>query len=459
MDRRKFLRSFGCFAASAALAPTAVEAGVKLANQTLNVRMGRKRPNIIYIMADDLGYGDVGCFGQTMIQTPSIDKMAAEGMKFTDHYSGSTVCAPTRCVLLTGKHTGHSFIRGNWETGGYQLAIPDGEFTVGEMLKQAGYTTACIGKWGLGGPGTSGEPNDQGFDLFYGYLGQVQAHDYYPTYLWRNKTQVPTNGQYSHDLMAEESLDFVRDNKDKPFFLYLAYTIPHSEIECPTLEPYTNKPWSTTEKTFAAMVTRMDSDIGRLIDLLKELKIDDNTLVVFVSDNGPHNEGGHSSNYFDSNGPLRGIKRDLYEGGIRVPMVARWPGKVKPGATSDHISAHWDLFPTCCDLAGIETPSGLDGISFLPTLLGKTQLQHEYLYWEFNATQNGQQAVRMGKWKGFRKDVRTTSNPTLELYDLDNDIGEASNVAGSNPSVVAQIEQIMTEAHTYSSYFKLLYGE
>lgn len=450
MHRREFLKK--CTAVAAG--------GFVLSNQALEVRMGAMKPNVIYIMADDLGYGDVGCYGQVKIETPNIDKLAAEGMRFTDHYSGSTVCAPTRCILMTGKHSGHSYVRDNYPYNSYQLPIPDETFTVAEMFKQAGYTTGCVGKWGLGGPGTEGLPNDQGFDFFYGYLGQGQAHNYYPDHLWRNQEQIYLGGQYySHDLMTEEALWFINEKKERPFFLYVPYTIPHTEFQVPDLGIYADKPWTTDQKTQAAMITRMDRDIGRIIDLLKDLGLDDNTVVFFTSDNGPHGSGG-TLDFFDANGPFQGKKRSFYDGGIRVPKVARWPGKIKPDTVTDLISAHWDFFPTCCDLVGQKVPADIDGISLLPTLLGlPNQQQHEYLYWEIRRPDNGKQAVRMGKWKGIRRDLLNNSDPHLYLYNLDTDIGESNDISGSHPDIVSRIEQIMTDAHTHSSNFPLLYGE
>ena len=441
-----------------ALMGQAANAAVRFSNKKTRTFIGKKRPNIIYILADDLGYGDVGCYGQLKVRTPNIDKLAAEGMMFTQHYAGSTVCAPSRCSLLTGLHTGHCYIRGNYETGGYQKAIPAETVTIAEVLKGVGYNTSCIGKWGLGGPDTEGLPNLQGFDHFFGYLGQVQAHNYYPDHLWRNTEQVPLGGTvYSHDLLTEEALGFIAQNEKDPFFLYLAYTIPHSAIEVPEIGDYASEDWSDTEKKFAAMVTRMDADVGRIIDLLKKLGLDSNTIVMFTSDNGPHSEGGHSASYFDSNGIYRGIKRALYEGGIREPMVVRWPGKIKPGIVSDHISAMWDIFPTCCELAGAQTPDGLDGISFVPALLGKSQKQHEYLYWEFHEY-GGKQAVRKGKWKGVRLNMKTVADPPVELYDLEADPSESTNLTSGNPTKAAELKALMIEAHVTSPIFKF-YGE
>lgn len=456
MNRRDFLKTCALTASSAVLGSGAANAGLSLSNKTLRLNVGKRRPNVIYIMTDDQGYGDVGCYGQKLIETPNLDRMASEGMKFTDHYSGTCICAPTRCILMTGLHNGHSYIRDNYEINGYQLPIPDDTLTIAEVFKSAGYTTGCIGKWGLGGPDTVGQPNKQGFDHFFGYLGQVQAHNYYPQYLWRNDEQVPQNGQYSHDAMTEEVLDFIQANKDRPFFLYIPYTIPHTNFQVPDLAQYADKPWSSDQKTQAAMISRMDRDIGRIMDLLKSLGLDEHTVMSFTSDNGPHASSG-TNTLFNANGPLRGIKRDLYEGGIRVPFIVRWPGTIRPGTTTDHVSAFWDFFPTACDLMGVKPPEGLDGISYLPVLLGKDQPRHEYLYWEFKAQH--EQAVRMGKWKGVRQNVNYNPPPPIELYDLDSDIGEQDNIAADHPDIVAQIEQIMTEAHTPSSYFPLLYGE
>jgi len=480
MNRRNFLKKV-VFSTGAAVAAGVVPgAAVSLSSKTLNMRMGRKRPNVVYILADDLGYKELGCYGQEKIRTPNLDKLAAEGMRFTQHYSGQAVCAPARCSLLTGKHMGHAFVRDN-KSGpdDYDIAMPDEELTVAEVFRQAGYKTGATGKWGLGGPGT---PHDQGVDLFYGNLSQVKAHFYYPPYLWRNDEQVFFEGNtnysgthYSHDYMAEEALQFVTDNKDKPFFLYVPFIIPHVSLQVPqdSLDEYLplgwpEIPWEQNyyaacdkpNATYAAMITRMDRDIGRIMNLLKKYGIDDNTIVIFSSDNGTTFGGwGVDAEFFDSVGPLRGLKGSLYEGGIREPMIARWPGKIRPGTITDHLSAFYDFLPTCCDIIGAKTPDGIDGISFLPTLLGRPgQQQHDYLYWEFKSF-GAQQAVRMGKWKGYRKDV-DTSNPTpLELYDLDTDIGETTNVAGSNPGIVTQIEQIMTEAHTYSPEFPILHGE
>ncbi len=469
-NRREFLKTMGLAAAGAGTCSM-------LPGSAVTARAGSQRarkPNIIFILADDLGYGDIGCFGQKTIQTPNIDRLAAEGMRLTDHYAGSTVCAPSRCCLMTGLHTGHALIRGNG-----RVPLRPKDVTVAELLKTAGYTTGIIGKWGLGEAGSTGIPNKQGFDYFFGYLNQRHAHNYYPRYLWRNtekyilKNEVrdvnPPGGvatkrlQYSHDLFAAEALKFVEDNKDRPFFLYLAFTIPHANneagkkgMEVPDYGPYADEDWPEPQKGHAAMITRMDRDIGRLIARLRRLGIERDTLVLFSSDNGPHKEGGADPEFFDSAGPLRGYKRAVYEGGIRVPTIAWWPGKIKAGSKSDHISAFWDFLPTCCELAGIETPPGLDGISMLPTLLGHPQKQkkHEYLYWEFHE-QGKKQAVRMGRWKGVRQNVARNPDGYIELYDLKNDIGEKDNIAAQHPDIVARIAEIMRKAHAPSQYWKM----
>lgn len=436
--------------------------------------IGAIRPNIIFILADDLGFGDLGCYGQKVIQTPHLDRMAAEGMRFTDHYAGSTVCAPSRCCLMTGLHTGHALIRGN-----ATVPLRPSDVTVAELLKGAGYATGIIGKWGLGEEGSTGIPNRQGFDYWFGYLNQRHAHNYYPTYLWRNEEKVwlanevrdvnPPGGvatkrvQYSHDLFAEEALAFVERNKDNPFFLYLPFTIPHANneakdkgMEVPSLEPYEGRDWPEPQKGHAAMITRMDRDIGRLMARLEKLGLDKNTLVMFSSDNGPHKEGGADPEFFHSSGPLRGYKRAVYEGGIRVPLIARWPSIIEPGSWSNHISAFWDFLPTCCELAGVEPPEGIDGISMVPTLLGLRwrQLWHEYLYWEFHE-QGKKQAVRMDDWKGVRLNVAKEPDGPIELYNLKDDIGETRNIAARHPDIVAKIEECMKAARVPSEHWPM----
>jgi arylsulfatase A-like enzyme len=435
------------------------------------------KPNIVFVLADDLGYGDLGCYGQKQIRTPNIDRMAAEGLRFTDHYAGSTVCAPSRCALMTGLHTGHTYVRGNREIKPMgQLPLPPETMTVPGMLKQAGYKTALIGKWGLGGPGSTGTPNRQGFDYFFGYLCQRHAHNYYPEFLFRNNQRVPLDNevggdradgagvatekvQYSHDLVAEEALRFVEENRDGPFFLYLAVTIPHANneagkqgMEVPDYGTYADKDWPDAQKGHAAMITRLDRDMGRLMQKLDELAIDENTVVFFTSDNGPHSEGGANPDFFDSNGPLRGKKRDLYEGGIRVPLIARWPGHIAPGRTTDHISAFWDFMPTFAVLSGQEPPERTDGLCLAATLLGRTEKQkkHEFLYWEFHE-RGSKQAVRVGRWKA----VRFGGSGQLELYDLETDLGETADVAEEHPEVVAVIEEYLATARTESPYWSI----
>jgi len=422
----------------------------------------RDRPNVVFILADDLGYGDLGCYGQKMIQTPHLDRMAAEGMRFKQFYAGSTVCAPSRCCLMTGLHTGHAIIRGN---GNVPLRPQD--VTVAEIFKQAGYATGIIGKWGLGEAGTTGIPNRKGFDEFFGYLNQALAHNYYPPKLWRNETEIALEGnlngqkkQYSHDLFTQEALSFIERHKSQPFFLYLAYTIPHANnelggktgdgMEVPDYGPYADRDWPGPEKGKAAMITRMDRDVGRIMDELKRLGLDGRTLVFFTSDNGPHHEGGVKPEFVDSNGPLRGGKRDLYEGGIRVPMIARWPGHVTAGGLGDSEAwAMWDFLPTMYELVGRQPPAGLDGISMLPAIEGRpSPRSHDYFYWEFHE-KGFSQAVRMDDWKASRKGL----GQPLELYDLTTDPGERCDVAGDHPDVVARIEAYLKTARTESAHW------
>ena len=402
------------------------------------------RPNIIYIMADDLGYGHLGCYGQKEIKTPNVDRMAVEGIRLTDHYAGSAVCAPSRSVLLTGLHTGHCFVRGNrpLPVEG-NVPIPAHSQTFGKVMQSAGYKTACIGKWGLGYPGSTGDPTKQGFDHWFGYNCQRQAHSYYPTHLWRNDKKVMlrnTRGakkDYSHDLMTLEALKFIRDSYKKPFLLYIPYTIPHAAFQVPDLGVYADKAgWSGTKKAIAAMITRMHRDVGTILKLVKKLGIDDNTLVIFTSDNG--SAGGGLHELFKGSGPLRGKKGSLYEGGIRAPFVARWPGKIAKGAVSAHRSAFWDMLPTFAELGGAKVTKETDGISMVPTLLGRKQKEHEYLYWEFGKSK----AVRMGKWKAL-----AAARGKLALYDLDKDIGETTDLSASHPELVKRIKTIMAESH------------
>ena len=444
------------------------------------------KPNIIFILADDLGYGDLGCYGQKKIQTPYLDRMAAEGMRFTQFYAGSTVCAPSRCVLMTGQHTGHCWVRGNVgkkDPQGQILRTED--VTVAKVLHDAGYATALVGKWGLGEPESTGLPTRQGFDYFFGYLSQLHAHNYYPAFLWRNeervtlKNEVPPGkvgggdtefGQgwatkkveYSHDLFAAEALKWVGQKRSQPFFLYLAVTIPHANNEAtratgngqevPDFGIYKDKDWTEPNKGYAAMITRMDTDIGRLFALVKRLGLDERTVVMFSSDNGPQKEGGGDFAFFDSNGPLRGMKRDLYDGGIRMPLIARWPGRIKAGAVTDHVGYFGDFMTTAAELAGVEPPPHLDSISFAPVLLGQPerQKQHEYLYWEFHE-RGFAQAVRMGDWKG----VRLGTKKPVELYDLKTDLGEEHDVAAQHPDIVAKMEDLLKSARSTSRYFPI----
>lgn len=420
------------------------------------------RPNIIFILADDLGYGDLGCYGQKLIRTPNLDRLAREGVRFTQAYAGSTVCAPSRCVLMTGLHTGHARVRGN-----ALVPLLPQDRTVAKMLKEAGYVTGIVGKWGLGEPNTPGVPNRQGFDEWFGYLNQGHAHDYYPQYLWRNEQKVTIEGnlngakkEYSNDLFTREALDFIRRHRKGPFFLYLTFTLPHANnelgaktgngMEVPTDAPYSNESWPQQQKNHAAMITRLDGEVGKVMAVLKELGIDDHTVVFFSSDNGPHREGGAKPEFFRSSGPLRGIKRDLYEGGIRVPMIVRWPGKITPGTVSDQVWAFWDFLPTAAAIAGVRPPPAIDGISMLPALLAKPQKSHDDLYWEFHE-RGFKQAVRMGDWKAIRFGIEGP----IELYDLKTDIGEQHNIAAAHPNVVARIEAILKTARTESKDFPI----
>ncbi|SMG39190.1 arylsulfatase [Arenibacter troitsensis] len=444
-------------------------------------------PNIIYILADDLGYGDLSVYGQKKFQTPNIDKLAAQGMLFTQHYSGSTVCAPSRSALMTGMHTGHTVVRGNYgiKPEG-QFPIPDSTLTIAEVLKKAGYSTGAFGKWGLGYPGSEGDPNNQGFDTFYGYNCQTIGHNYYPLHLWSNQDSIvlPQNsgtkkGIYAPSLIHEKALQFIEENKDRPFFAYVPSIIPHAELVAPeeVLNRFRGKYLpekvykgidegpkykiggygSQTEShaAFAAMVSILDEQVGEIVQKVSDLGIADNTIIIFTSDNGPHLEGGADPDYFDSNGLLKGYKRDLYEGGIRVPMLIKWPNKIKPGTVTDHVSAFWDVFPTLAEIAGVKETPGLDGISLLPTLLGNSteQKEHEYLYWEFHE-KGGRQAVRMGDWKAVKYNVLQNPDARIELYDLSQDTGEANNVAADFPEVVSEMESILERARTPSEVFR-----
>lgn len=429
-----------------------------------------RKPNILLIVADDLGYGDLGVQGQRVVATPILDHLATEGMRFTRGYAGSTVCAPSRCALMTGLHTGHAPIRGN-----ARLPLRPEDLTLAEVLKSAGYTTGLFGKWGLGEEGSTGVPNRQGFDSFFGFLNQGHAHNYYPDSLYRDESRVKLEGNvigpvnnvatkrtvYAPDLFLREALAFLESNRDRPFFLEFANTLPHANnergrelgdgMEVPDYGPYAEKPWPTPQKGHAAMISRLDGDVGRLLARLRDLGLERNTLVIFTSDNGPHKEGGADPKFFQSAGPLRGYKRDLYEGGIRVPFLVRWPGKVAAGSTTDAPVAFWDLLPTFAEVASVKIPEGLDGVSIVPTLLGKAGgPDHPPLYWEFHEGGFKQAAV-IGDWKAVRVGL---GNP-LEIYDLSRDEGETENLAARHPDVVAKFASYLENARTDSLHWPL----
>ncbi len=430
-------------------------------------------PNILLIQADDLGYGDLSVYGQGRFDTPMLDRLAHEGIRFTNYYAGTTVCAPSRCALMTGMHTGHAWIRGNGD-----IPLRPEDTTIAQLLQQAGYRTAVIGKWGLGSPGTTGMPDKKGFEYAFGFLDHRHAHRQYTDHLWRNGEQVKTDldQDYVNDLFTNETDAFIRRDDPRPFFIYLNYTVPHAELRAPEdsmaayrgkypEQPFSNpkadaKPTGATPESpslgyrsqptphaaFAAMITRMDRDIGRLMASLKQRGLEQRTLVLFISDNGPHQEGGGDPVFFKSNGGLRGIKRDLYEGGIRVPMIARWTGTIPAGRVSDHVWAHWDIFPTLAEIVGTKTPSGIDGLSMARALRGEAQSTHDFFYWEFHE-KGFQQAVRMGNWKA----IRLKKDAPLELYDLASDWAEQHDVAGTHPEVIAKIDAYLKTARTDSA--------
>lgn len=445
-----------------------------------------KKPNIIFIVADDLGYGDLSCYGQQHFTTPNIDKLAESGIKFTRHYSGSTVCAPSRSSLMTGQHTGHTFIRGNkeWKPEG-QYPLPAGTLTVAKAFQEAGYVTGAFGKWGLGYPGSEGAPENQGFDRFFGYNCQRLAHNYYPYYLWNNnekillkKNEGTQTGQYAPEVIHKEALKFLEENSKKPFFMFYPTVIPHAELFAPEeymekhrgkyepekeykgvddgenykLGPYGSQP--EAHAAFAAMINLLDDQIGEIVAKLKELEIYDNTLIIFTSDNGPHLEGGADPDYFGSNGIFRGYKRDLYEGGIRVPFIVAWHGKIKAGTKTAHPSAFWDFFSTMSDITGIELPENTDGISYLPVLLGKNEEQkkHDYLYWEFHEL-GGRQALQKGDWKIVKLNVFNPEKTVTELYNIVADLGEENNLAEIHPEIVKELSDLMNSARTESEIF------
>ncbi|WP_297085847.1 arylsulfatase [uncultured Draconibacterium sp.] len=442
-------------------------------------------PNIIFILADDLGYGDISCQGQTKFKTPNIDAMAAGGITFTQHYSGSTVCSPSRSVLLTGQHTGHTPIRGNKRDEFGNWPLPANTKTVAKMLKEKGYTTGAFGKWGLGYTGSTGAPNEQGFDEFFGYNHQTLAHNYYPYFLnhnqdtiWLEENEGTAQGIYAPIPIHQQAIKFIENNKNKPFFMYYPSIIPHAELFAPEeyMEKYRGKllpekkyigsdeghprfkaggygSQPESHAAFAAMINLLDDQVGEIVAKLEELGIEKNTLIIFSSDNGPHLEGGADPDYFNSNGPFKGYKRDLYEGGIRMPMIAYWPGKIKAGSKTNHLSAFWDFLPTVAELTGAQQPENIDGISYLPTLLntGK-QAQHDYLYWEFHE-KNGRIALRKDNWKLVRYDVLSPEITTTELYDISTDIGEENNQAEQQPELVKELLKLMKDARTKSEVF------
>lgn len=454
------------------------------------------KPNIIYIYADDLGYGELGCYGQTKIQTPNIDRLAKEGMRFTQHYSGAPVCAPSRCMLMTGKHAGKSYIRGNYELGGFeddkeggQMPLAEGTYTIASMLKERGYTTAMIGKWGMGVTNTSGSPLKQGFDYYYGYLDQKQAHNHYPTHLWENdrwdtlknnyiyvhkalnpKTATDKDfnsfkgNDYAPGKMTEKALGFIENNQQRSFFLYLPYTLPHLSLQAPdeyvkqyigkfNEQPYYgNKGYASTKyplSTYAAMITYLDDQVGIIMKKIKELGLDNNTIIMFSSDNGATFTGGMDAEFFNSSGGLRGYKMDVYEGGIRVPFIVRWPGKIKANTTTDHVSAQYDIMPTLAELT--EKPiNNTDGVSLMPLLTGKDdqQQKHSFLYFEYPEN-GGQLAVRVGNWKAVKRGVRKNPQSPWELYNLSKDPSEKNNLAATHPQIINEIDLISKREHTH----------
>ena len=447
-------------------------------------------PNIILIMADDLGYGELGCYGQQKIRTPRIDQLASEGMRFTQFYSGSPLCAPSRCALMTGMHTGHAYVRDNQEKGPWsdriqkeydtqfwgQRPIPATTTTVAELLKQRGYATAAIGKWGLGHVGTPGAPTAQGFDLFYGYYCQRHAHNHYPAFLWRNGEKeplpgntghAPTGETHSQDKFVENAKAFINSNKDKPFFLYLPVIIPHLAIQAPAeaIDEYGDLPETPYESNanyqkqprphagYAAMITHLDTGVGEIVDLIEQLGLDERTLIIFTSDNGPTYKriGGADSDFFNSSAGLRGRKREMYEGGIRVPLIARWTKTIPADSEATAPAASWDLLPTLCDAAGIEPPAGIDGVDLLPVLKGEPVAASERnFYWEL--ADGKLQAVRMGRWKGVRTNVKDASQP-WELYDLESDREETKNIADQHPEILAKIDQYARDTHVASPQY------
>ena len=472
-DRRSFLKAALLGGATAAMP------------QALRAAGSSDRPNIIFILADDLGYGDLGCYGQDVIQTPNLDRMARQGMRFTDFYAGSTVCAPSRSCLLTGLHTGHTYMRGN----GKDIWLRDDpkDITMARLLKDAGYSTAMIGKssTSCGVPDDLGQPNKKGFDHFFGVLSHWQAHFYFPPKLYRDGEVVELGDNhkhhgkhYCHDLYLKDALGWIdeQSREDDPFFMLYSAHIPHASL---VVEPekwkdmyrdrvendreVPRRHYSGTDAAkaeFAGMVSRLDWEVGKILQKLQAAGIDDNTIVMFASDNGAMNEGGHREDDFNSSGPLRGIKRDLYEGGIRSPLLVRWPGHVQAGSVSHHAGAFWDVMPTVCELAGAKTPAGIDGISFVPTVLGKegAQKKHDYLYWEFPA-KGGRRAVRIGNFKAVQYNVNNKPDGPVEVYNLANDIDESENIAGEHPEIVARARKLFRTARTPSPVDRFNYPD
>ena len=452
----------------AALSLLAVLLNPTFADESSSLASGARRPNIVFIMADDLGYGDISCYGQKKFTTPRIDSLAEQGMKFTQMYAGTTVCAPSRCCLMTGVHSGHAYIRGNMPAEPFgDSPIPADAVTLTKTLKDAGYAVGVFGKWGLGAVGNCGDPNKHGVDRFFGYYSQLEAHNYYPPRLHDNGVQIDLDGKtYSHDLIVDKALEFIRANKDKPFFCYMPVTIPHAAMQVP--EPYMT-PWRKkfpqfenvkgryTYKTvvrnpvaaFPAMVTRLDDTVGQVLDLLKELGLEEDTIVIFTSDNGPHHEGGHRPDFFNSSGAVRGLKRDLYDGGIREPFVIQWKGIIQPGSVTEHVAAFWDVFPTFAELAGAKTPDNIDGISLVPTLLGNpdSQKSHEYLYWEFHEM-GGKRAIRFGDFKAVQNDMNKKPRGKIEIYNIVEDPKELNNLADERPDLVKKARKILNSART-----------
>ncbi|NQD71300.1 arylsulfatase [Sphingobacterium shayense] len=447
-----------------------------------------RKPNIVFILADDLGYGDLGVYGQTKIKTPNIDALAKSGIRFTNFYAGTSVCAPSRSALMTGQHTGHTPIRGNKEIEPEgQAPLPDSAQTVAMLLKENGYVNGAFGKWGLGMVGTSGDPNTKGFDQFFGYICQRQSHRYYPTHLWDNNDRIELQGNdlskkvhYAPELIQQKTLEFIAENKDKPFFLFVPTVLPHAELSGPEDEfykQYENSFQETPHKgadygpnatvagytsvdrpraTYASMVARMDAYVGQILDKLEEQGLTENTIVFFSSDNGSHKEGGADPDFFNSSAGLRGNKRDLYEGGIKVPMIVRWPAKIKPNTSSQHQGAFWDIMPTLVEITGAKQPNYTDGVSFAPSLLGKgNQDEHNFLYWEFHED-GGRQAVRAGDWKLIKQRARKPSETSFELYNLKTDPSESDNVIQKHPKRFQTLKKIMDQAHQENPEFPLL---